>query len=56
MPLRERLVLCELRFGLWRGTLFTQGEREREVFCRERNGGVSSEGGEEREDVGAWER
>ena len=29
--------------------------RERGV-CRERNGGVSSEGGEEREDVGVWER
>jgi len=35
----------ELGFGLWRGTLFAQGERD--VFAereRERDGGCSSEG------------
>jgi len=42
MPLRIRSVLCELGFGLRRGTLLAQ-RREKGV-CRERNGGCSSEG------------
>jgi len=50
-----RPVLCELGFGLWRGTLFSQGERE--VFAKRGMAVVQvKEGSEETEDVGEWKR
>jgi len=43
--IEEEVGLCELGFGLWRGTLFAQGERERCLQReKERDGGCSSEG------------
>ena len=53
--MRMRSVLCELGFGLWRGTLFAYGEGE--VFAERGMAAVRvKEGDEEREDVGEWER